>query len=199
MMPASLGRFTLGELDRLARQRPDGIKLTLPYLDKVDVPLSYPALALVAGAIGVIGNLFVLLRQRALGELDRYANRHIDAAASLEGGAPSNDLLTFGGPWAAALWPARRPPPWALIAQVASGVLEDRFASRTTTLIELGAGCVSVVVLVSLFVMGLYLSVEQPLWRLDPTLLLALCTGGGVLLMALVCFAAGTLAQRLTH
>jgi hypothetical protein len=196
--PAALGKYTLGELDRLARQRPDGIKLTLPYLDKVDVPLTYPVLALVSAVLGIIGNLFVLLRQRAIGELDGYAERHIHAAEQLHAGETLSRRPPFEVPTAAALWPGAPPRASSLIVQVASGVLQERLANRTATLIEIGAGVVSVVVLVSLFAMGLYLSIEQPLWRESTIQVVALCAIGGALLTAVLSYAAGLLARRLT-
>lgn len=177
----ALGKYTLGEVHRLALQRPDTIRMTLPYVDKVELPLSYPVLALAAAILSLVGNLFVLMRQRSIGDIETYADRHLEAAVNCVRTGSEDDFVAFARPRSSEPWSGRRPAIASRVLQVLSGLLDERLADRTATLIELGAGVISAVVVVCLFTMATYLVIEKYALRWQ-TALLPLSIASGLLL-----------------
>lgn len=162
-----------------ARERPDGITFTAPYLGEVELPVGYTTAAVLLGFAVLIGNLFVLIRREALRRLAGYVRAHLAVASS----EATSDTATVGfcpiPSFLAVAWPFEDGRvTLTAVARLVTGISGTHDSNDGASLIEFAAGVVSLLVAEGAFVSGVYLMAEQRLYG-SPMLLGAVATLGG--------------------
>lgn len=181
----------LGTLLQEARTRPEQIRLTLPYIRDVNLPIGYATLAFLAVLGSFIMNLFLLFRQIELRAIHLYTAEHLLAV-----GAPNADEVEFAADFGAgqSIWRTTSHE-WdgpSRLFDLATGLSWKRLVQRRFSLLEIVSAIITLIASLMLLGMAWYLSIETFLRDLDERFTLTV-----VGILALVTAFALALALRL--
>ena len=166
-----------------AKDRPDNIRINLPYFGDVALPLGYITVALLAALSSIGFNLYLLLRQEEIRSLYRYIEAHLDAVTNV---VPDD---AEPGPAFHPAYVHKRSPSPRRLFDTATGVPWHDVERRRFSLMEFVAAGVTAISVVALLGMACYLILERFSWPLgqNPLLFISLVLA---LLAAFVCVAA---------
>jgi hypothetical protein len=165
-----------------AKDRPDNIRINLPYFGDVALPLGYITVALLAALSSIGFNLYLLLRQEEIRSVYRYIEAHLDAVTDItEDSEP--------GPVFHPAYVDERPPLPRRLFDTATGVPWRDVERRRFSLMEFVAAGMTAISVVALLGMACYLILERFSWPLGQTPLLFISLALA-LLVAFVCVAA---------
>jgi hypothetical protein len=194
MSLATHGKYTVREVLRMANDRPGSIKVTLPYMGDVSLPLTFVTLALCCAVGGLLGNVFILIRQKALDGMDHYIGLHLRESTGV---TTDSDRFKPDPSEAAVQWPADLGAASARsVLEMLGGLSLDRFTSRRfDLLLEGGSAALTAFLIVATAGMFWYLLLERWLWIHTTALPVASVALGAVSAVA-TALLVGTVGRR---
>lgn len=167
--------YQLQTLIEEARSRPDHIRLALPYLGEITLPLGYAALAFLTAILSFALNLYLLFRQIELRAILLYVSEHLMVV-----GSPHADEVGFAADFGAgqSIWrtTSREWDGGRRLFDLATGLSWKRLVQRRFSLLEIASAIITLAASLVLLTMAWYLSLEVWLRQLDE--LSALMAGG---------------------
>jgi hypothetical protein len=154
------GKRPVSEVLDLARQRPSGIAVSLPYIGATELPTSYWLASLISGIVLLFANTFGIGKARSLIAIRQYCMTHLHAA--LEGSEGASLAPDFVLPQSRQNQNA--PWQWRGLLGIVTGIPFDRLtAGRRIDLLEMAVGFVSGSAILLFAYFFLYLVIESHL------------------------------------